>query len=384
MERESTGKQTIIMTRGAEIDIPQQEREVDANSRQRHYWASRPDRNNLDYFWTELQKGRLRQGWGYRDDQNLNLILAEKQKGGDWWARLSEEQRDAYRNYPFHPGWGDDTMQKGDIVLIPNMPTFGSFSLGCFVDDEYQYDISDEGDYGHWRQIALLTPDGIVSDHESVHADIRSTLRCRSRIWRIDGVGLYLETLLKLLQADNMKAGVHFSPDQRFSKIVLKAKEAAREPAREAARKEIEALLDAEFHARDFEFAVQLVLRKLFLGSIEHLGGKSEEKHGTDLLVKIDNPFGEIPFIIPVQVKKHTGESEYGIEQLEMAAEYWKKEGHSEGILIALALITTADSVTLARARLDALESKSGLPCYLLGRKQVIELFVDAAGDRVW
>jgi len=94
------------------------------NNRLRRYWASRPDRDNLEYFWTELQKGRMRQGWDYDDSQNLSVILEEMQKGGEWWGRLSEDQLAAYRNYPFHPGWGDDTMREGDIVLREHYPFF--------------------------------------------------------------------------------------------------------------------------------------------------------------------------------------------------------------------------------------------------------------------
>jgi|GEM_PF-1222890 len=354
------------------------------NNRLRRYWASRPDRDNLEYFWTELQKGRMRQGWGYDDSQNLGLILEEMQKGGEWWGRLSEDQLAAYRNYPFHPGWGDDTMRQGDIVLIPNMPTFGSFALIRLIDNDYHFDIPEEWDYGHWRNVALLTPDGVVTDHEDVHADIRSTLRCRSRIWRIDQVGQFIETLLRLLESDKFTAGVHFSPKDRFSRIISRAKEAAREPARQAARQEIESLLDAEFHGSEFEVAVQLVLEKLFFGAIEHLSGPLEVEHGTDLLIRIDNPLGEVPFIIPVQVKKHTGESDDGVDQLEKAATYWKNKGQYSGRLIDLALITTATSIESAKSRLAKLQRDTGFPCYLISRKELVELFVDAAGDRVW
>jgi len=350
------------------------------NNRLRRYWASRPDRDNLEYFWTQLQKGKLRQGWGYDESQNLNLILDEMQKGGEWWSRLSDDQRAAYRDYPFHPGWGDDTMRQGDIVLIPNMPTFGSFALIRLIDNDYHFDIPEEGDYGHWRKVALLTPDGVVIDHEDVHADIRSTLRCRCRIWRIDQVGEYLENLLKLLESDKFKAGVHFSPTDRLKKIIFKAKEAAREPARQAARQEIESLLDAEFHGSDFEAPVQLVLEKLFSGVIERHSGPLEAEHGTDLLIRIDNPLGEDSFIIPVQVKKHTGESDDGVDQLEIAAKYWKNEGRYSGQLIGLALITTATFTKSVKARLDDLQRNSGLPCYLITRKKLVDLFVDAAG----
>lgn len=349
--------------------------------RPQRFWASRPDRNNLDVFWEQLTFGRLRQGWGYEKEQNLELIFTEMQKGGEWWLRLTEKQNEAYRNYPFHPGWGEDTMHQGDIVLIPNMPTFGFFALARIEDDKYNFDIMpDQGDYGHWRSVKLLTPEGISNDNGEVVAPLQSTLKCRSRIWRIDGVGDCLNHLIDLVASGKLVVGAHFSSKERFDRIISKARDSVREPARTKAIEVVTSRLDEEFQAGGFEFAVKHILESQFLGAtVEHLGGPEEVKHGTDLLIRIENPLDDVPLIIAVQVKMHQGESSDGIDQLEKAYYYWSGEGKYKGILVGLALINTGILTSEAMEKWCTLKAKVGLHCYLVDRKKVIELLSDVA-----
>ncbi len=44
------------------------------------YWAMRTDKDSVVFIVQELKKGRLRQGWGYQDDQNLDEIRALSDK----------------------------------------------------------------------------------------------------------------------------------------------------------------------------------------------------------------------------------------------------------------------------------------------------------------
>ena len=46
-----------------------------------HYWGYRIDINYIDFFWKELEAGRLRQGWGYDDSQNLKDFSADDDAG---------------------------------------------------------------------------------------------------------------------------------------------------------------------------------------------------------------------------------------------------------------------------------------------------------------
>ena len=42
--------------------------------REKHYWGYRIDVKNPDFFFKELEQGRLRQGWGYDENQKLKIL----------------------------------------------------------------------------------------------------------------------------------------------------------------------------------------------------------------------------------------------------------------------------------------------------------------------
>ena len=348
--------------------------------RPRRYWASRPDRNNPTYFADEVRAGRLRQGWGYADELSLDVIRGIwAANSGNWWSHLSTAQREAWPNYPFHPGFGRDTIRAGDIVLMPNIPSWGRFSLMEALDDVYHYDTTG-ADYRHWRAVRLLTPAGIPNGHPDVDAAIRTTLKCRSRIWRLDHVGKGITKLLALLEDGALDASQRVTPEERYLHIERAARKAAVDPARRAAREQIDALIDQSFQSAELEGPVRQILTKAFPGAeVEQVGGTAEAAHGTDILVRLPNPLKpEEPFLIPVQVKNHIGQSDAGVGQLRLAASYWKREG----TVIALALVNTGLLGDGAKAALDQLSADTGLSYYHLNRDQLIELFVDAVlGD---
>jgi hypothetical protein len=66
--------------------------------RERRYWAIRTDKDNRTILLDEVQKGRLRQGWGYDSNQDLRIIQKEIELGGDWKERLSSTQKEAKRH----------------------------------------------------------------------------------------------------------------------------------------------------------------------------------------------------------------------------------------------------------------------------------------------
>jgi len=117
------------------------------------YWALRSDQSRREFMWRELREGRLRQGWGYRADQDLEL-LSRLRHGAN---RLADHQRDAWRGnrrlLPTEPG----AMQVGDLVVFLHLPRYGTWSIAR-VTGGYRYEISDmpnavDGtpDYGHMR-----------------------------------------------------------------------------------------------------------------------------------------------------------------------------------------------------------------------------------------
>ena len=115
------------------------------------YWALRTDQQRREFFWGELQAGRLRQGWGYRPDLDLEHLADLRRRG----VHLPTYQQDAWRGnrrlLPSQP----DSMQVGDIVVFLHLPRHGVWSIAR-VTGGYRYEITTQGnsvdgtpDYGH-------------------------------------------------------------------------------------------------------------------------------------------------------------------------------------------------------------------------------------------
>lgn len=350
---------------------------------QRRYWVSRPDRENIKLFADELQQGHLRQGWGGSDEENLDVILQCRSQGGDWWIKLTDIQRGAYPNWRLHTAFGDGAMRKGDIVLVPNVPDWGRFSIVELLDDEYRWDplvlqpnqdVHGCGkDYGHLRHINLLTPLGITKDAESVDARLRSTLRTPMRMWNVDYLADAIETLLSVKEY-----GRSVTPEQRYVSVVAKIREGAARVAREEGMRIAHAQLHKQFQAAEFEVAVAAMLRERFPRSeVELLGGTTEVNHGTDVLVRMPNPLqSNGVWLIPVQVKMHEGVTADGVDQLIKAADYWGLEGR----VLGLALVTTASQlVEQEQTRLEAFCRERGIDCYVITSGKLLELMTESA-----
>ncbi len=99
-----------------------------------NFWGYRIDTSNTDFFYKELRsENRLRQGWGYHEDQDLRDM---KMDGG------------AKRNVKIK-----NNVKKGDYILIPGIPSFGEVAIARATEDwdvGYSFSIP-EGfkDYGH-------------------------------------------------------------------------------------------------------------------------------------------------------------------------------------------------------------------------------------------
>lgn len=138
-----------------------------------HFWGYRIDTNAIDFFWTELEQGRLRQGWGYDNSQNLKSFTANEDLG-------------AKRNFAIF-----ERVKKDDILIIPRLPKWDYVTIAKATEDfdkGYQFSIPEkQGDYGHIFPAQIIKYFSRTNEH--VDADIRTTLRNPSRFWNID----YLE-----------------------------------------------------------------------------------------------------------------------------------------------------------------------------------------------
>lgn len=98
-------------------------------------WIWNIDKDSQEFFAKELKEGRLRQGLGYSDRLDLKLL---KQKN-DRKELLDEEESQVWEHLSVMiMEWG---IQLGDIVVVKNTPTWGSYTLAEVI-GSYEYDSS--------------------------------------------------------------------------------------------------------------------------------------------------------------------------------------------------------------------------------------------------
>ena len=159
----------------------------------RRYWAMRTSPWERPYVWAEAQAGRLRQGWGWAPEQNLDIIAEVVRRHG----QLSEEQEMAWpsrRMLSTEP----DGMRPGDLILSPNIPEWGRLSVFQLIGRyEYAPDAPRRFDdrFGHILPVSLLAGD-IDRQAALVSDALRMTLRNPSRLWSISPYGGDVERLV--------------------------------------------------------------------------------------------------------------------------------------------------------------------------------------------
>ena len=328
-------------------------------------WAMRTSRDgdaHRRYVREELDAGVLRQGWGYVPQQDLRQVRAIVDDRARGWTSLSEDQRWAWGHWKM---LGDDAaepaaaMRQGDVVLVPNMPGEGFFTL-CRIAGPYRYAIDPAiGDLGHHVAVEVLTPGGVANEHPLVSAELRRSLRCRSRLWWIGGHAVSLSDILARAAAGgaaDLRAGS--DPATRAKRRVAKEVRASVD----LLTKSIEAPLRSTLQSAEWEpFLREALLPLLRDVQVIHTGGPTER--GADLEIHVPNPFAPAaPWIIVVQVKDFKGQiGGYVAEQLEQAIQA-RRDRDVLGQLVAVVLASTGaePSRELSEAMLD-LSQRYGL-----------------------
>ena len=340
----------------------------------RRYWAIRTDKDNRALLLDELRKGRLRQGWGQEPNQDLRLIQAEIAKGGNWWERLSSTQEEVLPQLRMLSST-EDSVQLGDWIVVPNLPEHGEFLIAEVV-GAYQYDpltlpkdhdVNGLGrDYGHILPVRLLTEEGIDKYAAEVDAHIRSTLKTPMRMWNIDYCGEALEKLL-----ERYKAGTDITTPKSGEARLAKAWETALSHAVSALRERLGPELDSRFQAAEWEEPIKMVLQRLYPeADVRWVAGPRES--GADVIVQIPNPFGELPWLIVVQVKNYQGEIGPAVlTQLRTAHNRYSKEGK----LLCLVVMTTAEKASADwRKTADELSTELDVPVELVLREKMMKI----------
>ena len=281
-------------------------------NREKKYWGYRIDVKNQDFFFKELEQGRLRQGWGYAENQKL----PETKDSG------ARKNLSMYHN-----------VKKGDILLIPRLPDWGSVAIVEATQDwddkekGYKFEIDDEKkDYGHIFPARYI---GCFNRHgKDVSGNIQSTLKARNRFWNISRFSEDIEKIIKNLEGNRESTSVienikNIVSEQVKSHFDLKG----------FSEKVIDEY-NRKFTASQWEEVIKNILEKIYPGyEIERIGGSKEEKHGTDILVTISGLSNLEKYNIAMQVKNYNdvisdNNIDNIIKQINKAEEYvWENNG---------------------------------------------------------
>ena len=164
----------------------------------RRYWAMRTSQHHPDFVWGEVRAGRLRQGWGWTDEQDLRRI-AERRRAK---AELSSAQLQAWRAHRMLASESAG-MRVGDLVVTQNLPRLGRISV-CRVVGGYYFELPGgpyPEDLGHVLPVQLLVGDIDRWDGQVSEA-LRHAISLRPRLYEITPYGGDVEALLGLDEAD--------------------------------------------------------------------------------------------------------------------------------------------------------------------------------------
>ncbi|MDP8904018.1 MAG: hypothetical protein M3N29_01655 [Chloroflexota bacterium] len=162
------------------------------------YWAMRTDtRHNTDWLWRELQAGRLRQGWGYRPDQDLYGIGRIRAAGG----RLNDHQKITWRGNRRLLPTERDAVRRGDLIVLPHVPKYGYWTIVRVV-GTYRYSIDDGRNEGGKPDFGHILPVEIVSDpipwrDAAIPDRFKRAMRNQQRMWNLDDLGRDIEMLAR-------------------------------------------------------------------------------------------------------------------------------------------------------------------------------------------
>ncbi len=265
------------------------------------YWGYRIDNDSREFFYDEIKQGRLRQGWGYNDNQDLR-----RGENTDITAR---------RNFPIY-----NKVKKGDYLLIPHIETWEEIVIVQAIEDfdkGYIFSIPKCGDYGHIFPVKYIKR--FSRQNINVEGNIRETFKCRSRFWNIDRCEDEIKTIIERDEADLIsKSGFR----ERFRRKVEAAfdEESFSERVYEELKKTSE--------GPEWEYILCEGFKTVFPDSysIQTTSNAEEKKHGADIIIKMPGIL-DVSYIIAIQVKDYKDVvGDYVIEQITKSDEYFRNE----------------------------------------------------------
>jgi len=288
----------------------------------RNYWGYRIDTNKIEFFSNELAQGRLRQGWGYLEGQDLRKLTTDE---------------GAKRNLSMFR-----KVKKNDILLVPNLPAWGCVAIVEATEDweiGYRFDIIKEiGDYGHIFPARYIKH--FLRSNEYVTGTIRATLKNLLRFWNIGHCGKDIEELLKM---ESSALETEQSYEDRFDNSIESAFYAVFDEKKFS--DELYNELTKQFTSAEWETALVRGLKRIFPSYIiEKVGGASESEHGTDILMKIPGIIPNFQYCIAIQVKDYEGfVASDVIGQINKADKYWNSDLNAMKLIEKIVIVTRAE-----------------------------------------
>ena len=287
--------------------------------REKNYWGYRIDVKNQDFFFKELEQGRLRQGWGYAENQKLP----------------DTKDSDARKNFSMY-----NNVKKGDILLIPRLPDWGGVAIAEAAEDwdkGYKFEIDDEKkDFGHIFPANYI---GCFNRHgKDVSGNIQSTLKARNRFWNISRLSKDVEKIIQNLENNKISVSVNESIENIISEEMETYLKLLNEFSETIYKK-----YDDKFKAADWEKVLKNILEKIYPSEyiVENIGGIKEEKHGTDISITIPGIFEN--YVIAIQIKNYkdvVNNIDTIIEQINKSEEYeWS---NNRKLIDKILIITSA------------------------------------------
>lgn len=321
------------------------------------YWGFRINTGAEErlYLSDELDKGNLRQGWGYEDSQDLN---------NPYLCGAVRRNIAIKRN-----------VKKGDLLLVPDIKGYGTIAIVEAAEDfdsGYRFDRNNKfGDFGHIFPVKKCD-NWFVRNNSLVGGDLRSTLRTPMRFWNIDHCAENIEKLRAQKLDENLRKS---SCIERIGFTI----ESIVGSHKEAVTKDLYKEFNEKFSESEWEYVLIECLQRLFPNYVvERCGGISEKNHGTDILVKIPCPLNDSMYAIAIQVKDYEGRSGVGpVEQVNKADSY--EEWNSESIHLIEKWVIITKSKKEDNKNLLKFANESTPPVRILFADEVKELLYKAA-----
>ena len=278
------------------------------------YWAFRIDKRRIEYIGGEARQGRLRQGWGWLDGQDLNLPPDKFVDQGAGRNRRPMRK-----------------VKKDDVILVPRLPSGSQIAIFTATEDwcsGYRYAEKEGNEGDSYRHVFPVKFEGQFGRHDShVSGDIRRTFKNLSRFWNITG---YAEDIEVIRGTELTEVQKNQGYNDRLQDAIQNSFD------RKEFEKDVCAEINKQFEGTAWEFILVDVLQQLNPHfSVERVGGITEGPHGTDILMVskpatglglFDDSEYDSPYGIAIQVKDYSGGvGKEVIDQINKA-DHWKEE----------------------------------------------------------